>query len=242
MLPELRAGNASIRVLATHTVAELQDAAAPARLWLAVDAPRERTIAELVAARDGGPREARYGRLSSRLLAAGIDGLSLGSEAVKDVTGLDLRRALIGSRPIEWAIFRLHSRAAHTTFAELTGGDARAIARTLRADAAAPAALIVTDAQTLLISDDYPASEHDRREDFVARTGAEHGATVKAIDQDRWLEVCATLVGPRSRVSAANLDQFPYDVGRRLLFAPDLARRGPMAPAWLSDGVASVSR
>ena len=36
-----------------------------------------------------------------------INGLSLGSEAVKDVSGYDLRRLLFGNVPVDWAVFRL---------------------------------------------------------------------------------------------------------------------------------------
>ena len=99
MSPELRAGNASLRADGDETLAAVQAAAAVAGQFLPVDADDGTTVRELLQRRDGGPLDALYGRLRDRVLAAGIDGLSLGSEAVKDVTGYDLRRLLLGSAP-----------------------------------------------------------------------------------------------------------------------------------------------
>ena len=107
MSPELRAGNASLRADGDETLAAVQAAAAVAGQFLPVDADDGTTVRELLQRRDGGPLEALYGRLRDRVLAAGIDGLSLGSEAVKDVAGYDLRRLLFGSAPVDWAVFRL---------------------------------------------------------------------------------------------------------------------------------------
>ena len=98
MSPELRAGNASLRADGDETLAAVQAAAAVAGQFLPVDADDGTTVRELLQRRDGGPLDALYGRLRDRVLAAGIDGLSLGSEAVKDVTGYDLRRLLFGQR------------------------------------------------------------------------------------------------------------------------------------------------
>ena len=82
MSPELRAGNASLRALGDETLADVQLAAAAEGQFLPVDAAATTTVGELLQRRDGGPLEARYGRLRDRVLAAGMNGLSLGSEAV----------------------------------------------------------------------------------------------------------------------------------------------------------------
>ena len=137
MSPELRAGNASLRADGDETLEAVQAAAAVAGQFLPVDADGGTTVRELLQRRDGGPLDALYGRLRDRVLAAGIDGLSLGSEAVKDVTGYDLRRLLFGSAPVDWAVFRLARLPERRERRLARGGDAFALAEALRADPAA---------------------------------------------------------------------------------------------------------
>ena len=163
MSPELRAGNASLRAQGDETLAAVQLAAAAEGQFLPVDADGAMTVSELLQRRDGGPIEARYGRLRDRVLAAGIGGLSLGSEAVKDVAGYDLRRMLLGSAPVEWAVFRLARLPERRERLLARGGDAFALAEALRADPAGPAALVVLEPGVLAIAEDCGADEQARR-------------------------------------------------------------------------------
>jgi FAD/FMN-containing dehydrogenase len=239
MSPELRAGNASLRAQGDETLAAVQLAAATAGQFLPVDADGAMTIAELLQRRDGGPIEARYGRLRDRVLAAGIAGLSLGSEAVKDVAGYDLRRMLLGSAPVEWAVFRLARLPERRERLLARGGDAFALADILRVDAAEPAALVVLAPDLLAIAEDCGADEANRRRDRVAGCAGETGAELEPLDDAGWLAVCAGL--PPSAVRMASRDAhvtlpahpgpWAYDAGRRLALVARDARLTPARPA-----------
>ena len=180
MSPELRAGNASLRAGGDETLEAVQAAAAVAGQFLPVDADRAMTVRDLLQRRDGGPLEARYGRLRDRVLAAGIGGLSLGSEAVKDVAGYDLRRMLLGNAPVEWAVFRLAQLPERRERLLARGGDAFALAEALRADPAAPAALVVLEPGLLALAEDCGAGEAARRHAHVERCAREAGAAARA--------------------------------------------------------------
>ena len=185
MSPELRAGNASLRAGGDETLEAVQRAAAVAGQFLPVDADGGLTVRELLQRRDGGPLEARYGRLRDRVLAAGIGGLSLGSEAVKDVAGYDLRRLLLGSAPVEWAVFRLARLPERRERLLARGGDAFALAEALRADPAEPAALVVLEPGLLAIAEDCGADEQARRRGLVERCAREAGAELEELDEAR---------------------------------------------------------
>jgi FAD/FMN-containing dehydrogenase len=241
MSPELRAGNASLRAGGDETLAAVQRSAAVAGQFLPVDADGALTVRELLQRRDGGPIEARYGRLRDRVLAAGINGLSLGSEAVKDVAGYDLRRCLLGNAPVEWAVFRLAQLPARRERLLARGGDAFALAEALRADAAAPAALVVLGPALLAIADDSGAEEAERRGGLVSRCAQEAGAALEVIDETAWIALCARL--PQSAVRMAGRaartalpphdGPWAYDAGRRLALvdAPARASFAPERPA-----------
>jgi len=254
MSPELRAGNASLRAQGGETLEAVQLAAAAAGQFLPVDALPAMTVSELLERRDGGPIEARYGRLRDRVLAAGIGGLSLGSEAVKDVAGYDLRRMLLGSAPVEWAVFRLARLPERRERMLARGGDAFALAEILRADAAEPAALVVLAPDLLAIAEDCGTDEAARRRDRIARCAREAGAELDALDDAAWLAVCRAL--PPSAVRMASRDArttlpahsgtWAYDAGRRLaLVTPDareaLAPARPASPAGAEFVVAVVA-
>jgi FAD/FMN-containing dehydrogenase len=239
---ELRAGNASLRAGAEATLAQVQDAAAVAGQWLPVDADPAITIAALLGGRDGGPREARHGRLRDRVLACGAAGRSHGCEAVKNVAGYDMRRALLGLVPVEWAILRLAPRPAWRRHVRLTGADAVALAERLRALAAAPAALVVLTPDLLVASDDAPAGEAQRRTRDLDAEARKAGATVAELDEAQWSAICAGLPPVRVRLpgssAAALLAGHPgsaYDAGRRLALvtaeAADAIRPARPAPA-----------
>src|SRR4051812_29204559 len=193
MSPELRAGNASLRAQGGETLDAVQIAAAAAGQFLPVDAEGAMTVSELLTRRDGGPIEARYGRLRDRVLATGMNGLSLGSEAVKDVAGYDLRRMLMGSAAAEWAVFRLAQLPERRARLLARGGDAFALAEALRADPAEPAALVVLEPGLLAIAEDCGEGEADRRLGHIAGCSAEAGAELETIDEERWLAICAGL-------------------------------------------------
>ena len=169
MSPELRAGNASLRASGDETLEAVQRSAAEAGQFLPVDADLALTVRELLQRRDGGPLEAQYGRLRDRVLAAGIGGLSLGSESVKDVAGYDLRRMLLGNAAVDWAVFRLARLPERRERLIARGGDAFALAEALRADPAAPPALVVLEPALLAIADDCGADEQPRRRALVER-------------------------------------------------------------------------
>jgi FAD/FMN-containing dehydrogenase len=238
MSPELRAGNASLRAAGDETLEAVQRAAAVAGQFLPVDADGATTVSELLRRRDGGPLEARYGRLRDRVLAAGIGGLSLGSEAVKDVAGYDLRRLLFGSAPVEWAVFRLAQLPERRERLLARGGDAFALAEALRADPAAPAALVVLEPGLLAIAEDCGADEGARRRAHVERCAGEAGAGLEELDAGAWLAVCAGL--PEGAVRMASRDArvalpahtgaWAYDAGRRLALVAPGAREA-LAPA-----------
>lgn len=241
MSPELRAGNASLRAGGDETLEAVQRSAALAGQFLPVDADGAMTVRELLQRRDGGPIEARYGRLRDRVLAAGINGLSLGSEAVKDVAGYDLRRCLLGNAPVEWAVFRLSQLPARRERLLARGGDAFALAEALRADAAAPAALVVLEPALLAIADDSSAEETGRRTDLVRRCAQDAGAALEVIDEAGWIALCTALppsaVRMAGRAARAALPPhdgpWAYDAGRRIaLVAPTAsATFAPERPA-----------
>jgi FAD/FMN-containing dehydrogenase len=241
MSPELRAGNASLRAGGDETLEAVQRAAAVAGQFLPVDADGGMTVRELLHRRDGGPLEARYGRLRDRVLAAGIGGLSLGSEAVKDVAGYDLRRLLFGSASVEWAVFRLAQLPECRERLLARGGDAFALAEELRADPAAPAALVVLEPDLLGIAEDCTTDERARRRAHVERSAREAGAELEELDAGGWLALCAGLPGVavrmRGREARAALPghagPWAYDAGRRVALVTAGAREAlaPLRPA-----------
>ncbi len=250
-MPELRAGNASLRAGGGETLEAVQRSAAVAGQFLPVDAA-SMTVAELLQRRDGGPIESRYGRLRDRVLAAGIGGLSLGSEAVKDVAGYDLRRMLLGSAPVEWAVFRLARMPERRERLLARGGDAFALAAALRADPAEPAALVVLEPGLLAIAEDCGADEQGRRRAHIERCAHEAGAQLEAIGDDAWLALCTGLpagcVRMPGRIARTALPAhdgpWAYDAGRRLALVEPaacaaLAPARPAAPAG-ADLVAAV--
>jgi hypothetical protein len=238
MSPELRAGNASLRAAGEETLGAVQRSAASAGQFLPVDADPGMTVRELLQRRDGGPLEALYGRLRDRVLAAGINGLSLGSEAVKDVSGYDLRRLLFGNVPADWAVFRLAPLPERRERLLARGGDAFALAETLRADAASPGALVVLEPSVLAIADDCGADEQARRRGLAERSAGEAGAQLEELDEAGWLAVCAALpasavrmTGRKARVILpAHEGAWAYDAGRRLALVTPAARE-MLAPA-----------
>jgi FAD/FMN-containing dehydrogenase len=238
MSPELRAGNASLRAGGDETLDAVQHAAAAAGQFLPVDADGRLTVRELLQRRDGGPLEAQYGRLRDRVLAAGINGLSLGSEAVKDVAGYDLRRLLFGSAPVDWAVFRLARLPERRERLLARGGDAFALAEELRADPAAPPALVVLGPALLVVADDCGADEQVRRRGLVERRASEAGAELEELGEVAWLGVCADLPTSAVRMTArtarialpAHEGAWAYDAGRRLALVTPAAR-DVLAPA-----------
>jgi hypothetical protein len=241
MSPELRAGNASLRADGDETLDAVQSAAAVAGQFLPVDAEGGMTVRELLQRRDGGPFEAQYGRLRDRVLAAGINGLSLGSEAVKDVAGYDLRRLLFGSAPVDWAIFRLARLPERRERLLARGGDAFALAESLRADPAAPGALVVLEPGLLAIADDCGADEQARRRGLVERCAREAGAELQELDEPAWRRVCGGLpasavrmTGREARIALpAHEGAWAYDAGRRYALVTPAAREAlaPVRPA-----------
>jgi FAD/FMN-containing dehydrogenase len=252
MSPELRAGNASLRADGDETLQAVQHAAAVAGQFLPVDADGSLTVRELLQRRDGGPLEAQYGRLRDRVLAAGISGLSLGSEAVKDVAGYDLRRLLLGNAPVDWAVFRLARLPERRERLLARGADAFALAERLRADPAAPPALVVLEPSVLALADDCGAGEQARRRGLVERWADDSGANLEELGDAGWLAVCARLPTSAVRMSGRdartalprNEGGWAYDAGRRLalvtpaareVFAP--ARAAPPATPELASAV-----
>jgi len=241
MSPELRAGNASLTADGDETLAAVQAAAAVAGQFLPVDADPGTSVRELLQRRDGGPLDALYGRLRDRVLAAGIDGLSLGSEAVKDVAGYDLRRLLLGSAPVDWAVFRLARLPERRERLLARGGDAFALAEALRADPAQPGALVILEPQLLAIADDCGADEQSRRRGLLERCAGEAGAELEELGEGGWLALCTAL--PTSAVRMAGRDArvtlpahegaWAYDAGRRLALVTPGARDAlaPVRPA-----------
>jgi FAD/FMN-containing dehydrogenase len=243
MSPELRAGNASLRAGGDETLEAVQRASAAAGQFLPVTARDTLTVRELLQRRDGGPLEARYGRLRDRLLAAGVGGLSFGSEAVKDVTGNDLRRLLLGSDAVhwEWAVFRLGQLPERRERLLAHGGDAFALAEALRSDPAEPAAIVVLEPGLVAIADDCGSDEQPRRRAHAERCTRAAGASLEEIDEDGWLALCEGLpasavrmAGRRARVVLpAHTGAWAYDAGRRLALVPasDRATFAPERPA-----------
>jgi hypothetical protein len=239
MSPELRVGNASVRAGGDETLESVQRASAAAGQFLPVTAGGALTVRELLQRRDGGPLEARYGRLRDRVLAAGVGGLSLGSEAVKDVTGNDLRRLLLGNDAVnwEWAVFRLARLPERRERFLARGGDAFALAEALRSDPAEPAALVVLEPALLAIADDCGDDERARRHEHVQRCAHEAGAALEEIGEDAWLALCAALPPSAARMTErvarevlpAHPDAWAYDAGRRLALVP-AADRPSVAP------------
>jgi FAD/FMN-containing dehydrogenase len=241
MSPELRAGNASLRASGDETLESVQRAAGAAGQFLPVDAEGGMTVRELLLRRDGGPLEARYGRLRDRVLAAGIGGLSLGSESVKDVAGYDLRRLVFGSASVDWAVFRLARLPERRERLLARGGDAFALAEALRSHPAAPAALVVLEPALLAIAEDCVADEHPRRHGHLQRCAREAGAELEELDDPAWLALCAGLPeaavrmrGREARVALpAHAGPWAYDAGRRLALVAAAAREAfaPPRPA-----------
>ncbi len=250
-MPEVRAGNATVNATGAETLAAVQDAAASVGQWLPVDADGGLTIAELCEG-DGGPREARYGPLRGRVLALATRGVRFGTEAVKDVAGYDVKRAWLGEIEIEHATLRLAARLPWRTDALLRGGDAFALAETLRALLAAPAGILVLAPDLLAVSDDAAEAEADRRQRDLAAAAARAGAAIEPISEAAWVGYCASLPPARvrlpgrdARVSLPGLDAaWAYDAGRRLALVPHEAathitprQSAPPPPATLVERV-----
>jgi FAD/FMN-containing dehydrogenase len=237
-MPDVRPGNASINAKGGETLAAVQEAAGLVGQWLPVDAHGRTTIAELCERRDGGPREARYGPLRSRVLSLGARGLRFGSEAVKDVAGYDVRRAWLGEVMVAQATLRLAARLPWRTDALLRGGDAFALAETLRELAAAPAAILVLAPDLVAISDDAPAAQVERREHDLAVAADAAGAALERIDRADWIARCdalprtrVRLAGRAARASLAGLDErWVYDAGRRLALVEGEQSAARIAP------------
>jgi FAD/FMN-containing dehydrogenase len=237
-MPEVRAGNATVNVEGGETLAAVQEAAARVGQWLPVDADGRVTIAQLCARRDGGPREARYGQLRSRVLSLGALGVRFGTEAVKDVAGYDVRRAWLGEIEIARATIRLDARLPWRIDALLRGGDAFALAEALRAMASAPAAILVLAPNLVAISEDAPAAEAGRRETDLIAAATAANAGIEPIDEHAWVALCAglppvrvRLAGRDARAALPRLDTpWVYDAGRRLALVDASAAAG-IAPA-----------
>jgi FAD/FMN-containing dehydrogenase len=237
-MPELRPGNATVNATGDETLTAVQEAAAAVGQWLPVDARGTLTIAELCATRDGGPREARYGPLRARVLALGACGLRFGSEAVKDVAGYDVRRAWLGEVAIAHATLRLAARLRWRLDATLRGGDAFALAETLRALPSAPAAILVLASDLVAISDDAPLSQADRRETDLDGAARLAGAELERVTAESWNARCQALpprrvrlAGRDARRSLPALDEpWAYDAGRRLALLADTPTALRMAP------------
>jgi FAD/FMN-containing dehydrogenase len=230
--PELRAGNASLRADGDETLDAVQRAAGVAGQFLPVEADGGMTVRELLQRRDGGPLEARYGRLRDRVLAAGMNGLSLGSEAVKDVAGYDLRRMLMGHAAADWVVFRLAKLPERRARLVAHGGDAFALAEALRADPACPGALVVLEPGLLAIAEDCGEDEAARRLGHIDRCAAAAGAELETIDEARWLSICANLPAIGMRMAGRDARDkltaqgapWAYDAGRRLALVGEPAR------------------
>jgi FAD/FMN-containing dehydrogenase len=237
-MPDLRAGNATINAKGGETLASLQEAAGLAGQWLPVDTHGRKTVADLCLSRDGGPREARYGPLRGRVLSLGTRGLRFGTEAVKDVAGYDVRRAWLGEIVIAHATLRLAAHQPWRADAVLRGGDAFALAETLRALPSAPAAILVLSLDVVAISDDAPSAEADRRESDLADAAAAAGAEIERIDKVDWVARCDALPGARVRLAGRDarltlppLDEpWVYDAGRRLALVTEEAAAARIAP------------
>ena len=238
-MPDVRAGNASVNARGDETLAAVQQAAAAEGQWLPVDVDERVTIAELCARRDGGPREARYGPFRGRVLSVRSGGLRFGTEAVKDVAGYDVRRAWLGEVEIVGATLRLAARLPWRSDLLLRGGNAFALAETLRSLPSAPAAIVVLAPDVVAISDDAPSSEADRREADLRAAADAAGAALEPSDRDGWLELCASLPPLRVRLAgreapgalAALEGSWAYDAGRRLALVADEAAARRVAPA-----------
>jgi FAD/FMN-containing dehydrogenase len=248
-MPDVRPGNASINAKGGETLAAVQEAAGLVGQWLPVDAHGHTTIAELCEGRDGGPREARYGPLRSRVLSLGARGLRFGTEAVKDVAGYDVRRVWLGEVLVAQATLRLAARLPWRSDLLLRGGDAFALAESLRALPSAPAAILVLEPSLVAISDDAPAAQADRREHDLALAAAAVGAELEHTGKAAWVTRCKAL--PQTRVRLAGRDArrllpsldepWVYDAGRRIALVAGQAtaaritpaRRGPEPPAEL---------
>ena len=248
-MPDVRAGNATVNARGDETLASVQEAAAAEGQWLPVDVDGGVTIAELCAGRDGGPREARYGPFRGRVLSLASGGMRFGTEAVKDVAGYDVRRAWLGEAEVVQATLRLATRLPWRSDCLLRGGDAFALAETLRSLPSAPAAIVVLAPDVVAISDDAPSAEAGRRDaDLRAAAGAA-GAELEPGDRNGWLACCAALPPLRVRLPGRDARRaltalegaWAYDAGRRLALVADEdaarrvapARRGPTPSAEL---------
>lgn len=237
-MPDVRPGNASVNAKGGETLAALQEAASMVGQWLPVDAHGSITVAELCRLRDGGPREARYGALRTRVLSLGARGLRFGSEAVKDVAGYDVRRAWLGEVVVAHATLRLAARLPWRADVLLRGGDAFALAEILRALPASPAAILVVAPDLVAVSDDAPAAQADRRAHDLATAAGAEGALVEHVGKADWVERCdalprmrVRLAGRNARARLSSLDEpWAYDAGRRLALVTDAATAARIAP------------
>ena len=131
--------------------------------FLPVDADGGMTVRELLQRRDGGPLEARYGRLRDRVLAAGINGLSLGSRPSRTSPATTCAACCSAAHPSTGPSSAWRALPERRERLLARGGDAFALAEALRADPAAPGALVVLEPALLAIADDCGADEQARR-------------------------------------------------------------------------------
>ena len=167
--------------------------------------------------------------------------MSLGSEAVKDVAGYDLRRMLLGSAPVEWAVFRLARLPERRERLLARGGDAFALAEALRADPAEPAALVVLEPGLLAIAEDCGADEAARRRGASwSAARARRAPSSRSSTRRGWLGALRRPARERrahgrraTRASRCPRTQGPwaYDAGRRLALVHARRPRGARARA-----------
>src|SRR5262249_22540025 len=148
---------------------------------------------------------------------------------------------LLGTAPFDWAVFRLAQLPERRERLLARGGDAFALADALRADPAAPAALVVLEPGLLAIADECGADELPRRRALVERCAREAGPELEESAQAAWLGICTRL--PTSAVRMAGRDArvalpghegaWAYDAGRRLALVTPAARDAlaPTRPA-----------
>ena len=156
---------------------------------------------------------------------------------------------LLGSAPVEWAVFRLARLPERRERLLARGGDAFALAEALRADPAEPAALVVLEPGLLAIAEDCGADEQARRRGLVERCAREAGAELETLDDAGWLAAvrrtaarapCAWPRATRASRCPRTTGAWAYDAGRRLALVDARcprgararrARRSPRAPS-----------
>lgn len=186
---EHAAGDLVVTVEAGALLADLQEALAPHRQWLALDPPDGGTIGGILAIADSGPRRLRFGTPRDLLLGVTVvlaDGTiaKSGGKVVKNVAGYDLGKLFTGSYGtlgvIARATFRLHPSFVARRVVSVRCDDPWSPARAVLRAAATPTAIEWYDGTLHVLVESSEAAVNAQAADVARLVGGDVSADLPA--------------------------------------------------------------